>query len=384
MKKRGVVFTVGLALLVAGSATPALALDVPDVHAPALPPVPTVQAPSLPSVPSAPKVPSVPSVPSVPRPSAPAVPQAPSVPGVTAPAPGGGASGRGTPSAPRGGGGGSGRAGSAAGGGGAGGGSAASGSRARAGGAGGGAGGGGTSRAGGGRSGAAGGRGSASASRAGAPAPRRERRLRAAVRPLEGCLGVLPRLERRVLVLRVGVGDRAPRSRARVARTLDLPASRVARLERRGVRRLRALARTGGCGGSAVPGAVGGGSGPAAAAPPETGVRALALAALGGGPADALLAGPTDGLQKTAKAPDRVEVKGEQQSSAGTAPRKAPGKGSSDDLIPELPSGPAAVRGSGPSPLLPLLGVLALGGGLYTLSRRRRAKGDEPGAEPVE
>ena len=67
---------------------------------------------------------------------------------------------------------------------------------------------------------------------------------------LRACLDGLPTLERRVLVLRAGLGPRQPRARARVARALDLSARRVRRLERRGLRRLRGLAR-GGCGGGA-------------------------------------------------------------------------------------------------------------------------------------
>ena len=46
----------------------------------------------------------------------------------------------------------------------------------------------------------------------------RERRLRRSVSRLRACLDGLPTLERRVLVLRSGLGPRRPRSRARVAR----------------------------------------------------------------------------------------------------------------------------------------------------------------------
>jgi hypothetical protein len=64
---------------------------------------------------------------------------------------------------------------------------------------------------------------------------------------LQGCLARVPRLERRVLVLRAGVGIAHTRSRAQVARITGLRRARVARLERRGLRKLRALARSGAC-----------------------------------------------------------------------------------------------------------------------------------------
>jgi hypothetical protein len=50
-----------------------------------------------------------------------------------------------------------------------------------------------------------------------------------------------------VLTLRAGVGIARTRSRAAVARITGLRRARVARLERRGLRRLRALGRAGAC-----------------------------------------------------------------------------------------------------------------------------------------
>jgi Sigma-70, region 4 len=73
------------------------------------------------------------------------------------------------------------------------------------------------------------------------------------VRRLSGCLGSLPTTERRVLVLRSGVGAGPPRTRRHVARALDLRVQRVRRIERTGVQHVRTLARTGGCGGAAAP-----------------------------------------------------------------------------------------------------------------------------------
>ncbi len=118
---------------------------------------------------------------------------------------------------------------------------------------------------------------------------RRERRLRRAVVRYRGCLDGLPALERRVLVLRSGVGSRRARTRARVGRALDLSAQRVGRIERRGLRRLRGLG-DGGCGG--------GGSAPSAGAPvefPADGFGRAALAAMTfGGGEPALAAAPEE------------------------------------------------------------------------------------------
>jgi hypothetical protein len=76
---------------------------------------------------------------------------------------------------------------------------------------------------------------------------KRDRELRRAVARLQGCLARVPRAERRVLVLRAGIGIARTRSRAEVARMTGLQRARVARLERRGLRQLRALGRAGAC-----------------------------------------------------------------------------------------------------------------------------------------
>jgi DNA-binding CsgD family transcriptional regulator len=86
-----------------------------------------------------------------------------------------------------------------------------------------------------------------SGTRAGRAAAQRERTLRRLVRRMHGCLGILSRGERRVLLLRA-----AGRSPARVARITHVSVGRVERLERAGVKRLRAAARGGGCGGGAT------------------------------------------------------------------------------------------------------------------------------------
>jgi hypothetical protein len=75
----------------------------------------------------------------------------------------------------------------------------------------------------------------------------RDRELRRAVLGHEACLVQIPRGERRVLTLRAGVGMARTRSRAEVQRMTGLRRTRVVALERRGLKRLRALAQAGGC-----------------------------------------------------------------------------------------------------------------------------------------
>jgi hypothetical protein len=97
-------------------------------------------------------------------------------------------------------------------------------------------------------------------------------------------------LERKVLLLRAGLGAKRTSTRRRVARLLDLKAQRVRRVELSGLRRLRALGRNGSCGG--VRPAGGGASVPAAV--------------------PVLWTNPTAGLGLPL---GRSEVKGEQDSS---------------------------------------------------------------------
>jgi hypothetical protein len=63
----------------------------------------------------------------------------------------------------------------------------------------------------------------------------------------------VPRSERRVLSLRAGVGRLRPHTRSEVARITHLRRARVITLERRGLRRLRALNRAGACQDAAAP-----------------------------------------------------------------------------------------------------------------------------------
>ena len=357
---RGVVVALGLALVVAESAV----AQVGPVPTPQLPKPPELPVP-LPEVPSVP-VPSVPSVPvpSVPVPSVPAPPAAnrlpvpaPQVPAVRVPRPaapqssGGsaaesvsraapsGSGGRSTPTAAARGGRAaepSGRAGGGAAG------VRSPGRRARG-------------------SGAGAAAGAAQARDREAPRVRRrerrrQQRLRQTVGRYRTCLDGLPALERRVLVLRTGLGARDPRTRAGVGRRLDISARRVGRLERRALRRLR-----GGCGGGGTEEVA-----PSLGAGTTTGLgfsRALMVAATFGSGVPA-----SPGAQPER---DRVEVKGEQQSSSdaglgGAAPKLAP---------PAAAELPTAVVGRGPGgggtdvtlPLLILIGLLAVALGVRSM-----------------
>lgn len=73
-----------------------------------------------------------------------------------------------------------------------------------------------------------------------------EHRLQNSAKELRGCLGSISGFERRVLVMRAGLGARA-RSRAETARQLGTSSRRVARAERSSVRRLRSAVRNGEC-----------------------------------------------------------------------------------------------------------------------------------------
>jgi hypothetical protein len=102
------------------------------------------------------------------------------------------------------------------------------------------------------------------------------------VAKLSGCLDELSTGQRRVLVLRAGVGAARPHSRRATAQVLRVTIRRVRRLERSGLRRARTLSRAGACGG--------GGSGAATG----TAGAATALTTSGGGTASPGTA-PEDG-----------------------------------------------------------------------------------------
>ena len=201
------------------------AVQVPQV--PQLPPVPEVQVPDLPELPPVPAPPPAPKLP------------APKLPSPSLPAPGGGGG------APTGGGGGSAPSG---------GGSSAAAS-----------GGGGSTPAssGGGSSGGGDtttrrshvvGSGGAGEGRTPVQQRRAQRRLQRAVARLGGCLDQLASEQQRVLELRAGVGAGPPRTRRGVARVMDIRVKQVWRLERRGLRNARTVARSDGCGSAAAGG----------------------------------------------------------------------------------------------------------------------------------
>jgi hypothetical protein len=91
-------------------------------------------------------------------------------------------------------------------------------------------------------------RGRAAATRTPAQRRRHARRLRRSVARLSACLDQLPTRQRRVLVLRAGLGAARPHSRHGVARALDITVRRVGRLERSGLRQARELSRASACG----------------------------------------------------------------------------------------------------------------------------------------
>jgi hypothetical protein len=144
---------------------------------------------------------------------------------------------------------------------------------------------------------------------------------------LSGCLGALGTVERRVLVLRTGLGDARPHSRRGVARLLDVRVRRVVRIERRGLREARSLARAGACS------RAGGGSSGTVAAP-------TALAAGGGG---------DDGGGGLVPEPDTDNSGaqgGQDASGGGSAPGSGDVRGESEtQLPPPLGNGNAAEPG---------------------------------------
>ena len=190
---------------------------------------------------------------------------------------------------------------------------------------------------------------------------RRERRLRTTVARLGACLDSVPALERRVLVLRSGLGARRPRSRAGVGRALDLSVRRVGRLERRGLRRLRGLAGGGRCAGAPVH------------------LEAFAPAATPVWATPTTLAAARGPFAAAPRSEDRIEVKGEQESSdagrdAVEAELAPPGKPK-----PASPPSAAVVQRGGDGAIdftLPLLALATLLGIALAVRGARRALRD--------
>jgi hypothetical protein len=120
-----------------------------------------------------------------------------------------------------------------------------------------------------------------------------------------------------VLTLRAGVGSRPARSRASVARRLDVTVRRVARLENTGLRKLRTLAQSGGC---RVAGTTTVGSGaPVASVADVTRSGPAAPKREGGGSRDSKTRKPpaTGGVDASAT-PGGSGVQGATQSNAGS------------------------------------------------------------------
>jgi hypothetical protein len=187
---------------------------------------------------------------------------------------------------------------------------------------------------------------------------RRERKLLAAVRRLQACLPALETTQRRVLVLRSGVGPGQRHSVVAVARKLDIRAIRVVRLERRGVRTLRQLDRATDCAPGAGPAPAGhGAAGLAGSGPPATGgAGAPTLVSTSIGSAGSGGDGHGGASQDTGPA--------EASGVGGSSGDQGAVAGVTASNPPAVVAPPVAQPGGGfdPEPILvPILAVLAIG-----------------------
>ena len=181
----------------------------------------------------------------------------------------------------------------------------------------------------------------------------RERKLRKQVQRLRQCLPGLRRLQARVLVLRAGIGDYEPRTRAAVARRIDRPLRAVRRAEQRGLKRLRAARQAGTCTRSGVvaPDGAGAnaGSGSESLATAGTGAAAVGLADTSADSPGAVGAGSGE----------RGGVEGESNRSPSTR-------------APQPLAGPLPDPAANPSVTIPLLiGLAGIGWLVARLLRRR-------------
>jgi hypothetical protein len=173
------------------------------------------------------------------------------------------------------------------------------------------------------------------------------------------CVGALPRPEQRVLTLRAGLGSERPHTRRGAAQILRVSPRRVGRLERRGVRRMRALVRAGRCSdaGGIAAGDIGGGAIPVG---PATTLGELAATGLGVGSLAVAAARELKGSRGNSQ--DTVQVKSERESS-DDAPAKAAPPAAGPQPLQARP--PAAIVERGGSdltlPLLLLTALLAVG-----------------------
>jgi hypothetical protein len=178
---------------------------------------------------------------------------------------------------------------------------------------------------------------------------RRERRLRRAVARLRGCFYALSHLQRRVLMLRGGIGDRPPMSRGAVARQLEISRVRVRRAERRGLRRLRAAAHADRCSAQ---------SGRSRTGPAVSGAARALLAGLDPAPGGASVFG----LTKVDK--PRQGVRSVRVSSKGGDPKRK--RSQSSALLP---------FGGGSAANAPLIVLLLAAAALAVLLLSRRRSG---------
>jgi hypothetical protein len=159
------------------------------------------------------------------------------------------------------------------------------------------------------------------------------------VRRLSACIGALPGLERRVLVLRAGLEGRRPRSRGSTARRLGISLRRTAAAERGGLRRLHRAERSSAC-----------------AAPARSGPVAPSRA-LAGAP---LLAG----LLGSAAAPGATAPAARDNSGVSPASASAPPQAAGAGALAR----PASGAGSGRLP--PFVIVVALAAAALALAMR--------------
>ncbi len=194
----------------------------------------------------------------------------------------------------------------------------------------------------------------------------RECILRETVARSTACLDALSSAQRRVLMLRAGVGAGPPRSRGGVAKKLRISERRVVRLERTGLSRLRSLARQGAC-----------------ATPTGTAT-----------------AGDATPLAASAIASTTLGVKDSPRGTGGSGGGGRPGspgggdddRGGTEPLIgPQRSGGVAGISATNPTDSIDLtvpllLVIFGLGtAGIITLLRRRAvpAAVDEPPVKPV-
>jgi hypothetical protein len=183
----------------------------------------------------------------------------------------------------------------------------------------------------------------------GSRAPR-ERRLRRKVHRLAPCLDEVSSLERRVLVLRSGLGRRRPHSRGATAKRLGISVQRTARAERRGLAGIARANRASGCGYG------GGGS--------SSGVGGFAVIA-----ESAPIVAQAIGIAPTPSR-DRQAVEGQEESGFADGPLVAP------DLIEAAEGAAIAAKEEGALPFVFLLGLVATLLALVAVTRGRRVAGD--------